>query len=143
MKVFRTFDNIRAASGLGNMPGDHCVEVVRENVIEGFHIAAHTLGRVAVADGQLNRVSSHPVAELGPVRPATASTMRGYIAVLICAAPSSRDSALSSLCWLRYLSSISKRHVSRLVEVSVRGFNPTRPLFRSSKLTICSSSGSR
>jgi hypothetical protein len=34
-------------------------------------------------------------------------------------------------------------HVFLLVEISVRGFNPTRPLFRSSKLTIYSSSGSR
>jgi hypothetical protein len=33
-------------------------------------------------------------------------------------------------------------HVFRFVEISVLGFNPTRPLFRSSKLTICSSSGS-
>src|SRR5450755_2047815 len=28
-------------------------------------------------------------------------------------------------------------HVFPLVEISDRGFNPTRPLFRSSKLTIC------
>jgi hypothetical protein len=30
-----------------------------------------------------------------------------------------------------------------VVEIFVPGFNPTRPLFKSSKLTICSSSGSR
>jgi hypothetical protein len=34
-------------------------------------------------------------------------------------------------------------HVFRLVEIAVWGFYPTRPLFRSSELTICSSPGSR